>query len=473
MVVEAPPTKPNPNGPNRPSPVSNITKISSLKRYPDRDYALDLLHQIAKSVGPIIHQYKFKVGLLCEMYPKSDALLGLNVNKGQKILIRLRKPYNSREFYPMSDLIGTFLHELTHNIHGPHDAKFYALWDELREKYESGSIGLSSNYVCEENRLGAGFTAPWSTPKTIREKRLEALSKGKYKAESRRLGGAKPSGENLRSTLLKAANRRLKDSKWCPLADLEKLNLDDIEHPDTIEKFKEVIDLTKEQNEDDSEEIEIIEVDACEADSTSPNKVKDSQLWASVLRPPLEEASFEVKPPINNRPEIQYRRSNSPGKTFISQGDIYPRRKLVADMDFDEIIKKGELIQQATQEPSHPKTIEKRTKKLPHPEEFLEPKRRVRFLDSGHDPTLDEGTGPTKDNNPTTVITGHGQSNVALEEEKKPGKGKTVRSITTALSKKKESHAKRKIPKKHTEVQSDIRSKKKVRSITFDEILGK
>jgi hypothetical protein len=87
-------------------------------------------------------------------------VLGLNYNRGQKILIRLRPAGREDTFYEFEDLIGTMLHEviwstlfivdasidadcgclcmlqLTHNVHGPHDDKFYAFLKKLNEEYD-------------------------------------------------------------------------------------------------------------------------------------------------------------------------------------------------------------------------------------------------------------------------------------------------------------------------------------------------
>lgn len=393
MVVQAPPNY-NASQPTRTSPVSSIKQISSLKRYSDREHALDILHQMVKAVAPLIHEYNFRVGLLCEMYPKNPSLLGLNVNKGQKILIRLRLPYNDRLFYPMSELLGTFLHELTHNVHGPHDGKFYRLLDELKAKFETGGF-QAGNYVCEENTLGSSYS-PFGKSKSVRDKRLEALSKGKFKAEARRLGGSATRQMSIREAALMAAERRLQDSKWCPLANLDPLDLEEVLGPEQTNKsqkmkeYKHIIDLTKEGNDQDEEEIEIIEVDACDS-LLLVHKVDPSQLWANALKPALDDEASgffagSTEPSSYPDVQVQYRVSNSPGKTFIGDEHVYPRRKLVADLDFDQIIEKGRLIQIVPATQSHadaqvsdlvgPATVEKRTKQLPHPEEGLDVKRK-------------------------------------------------------------------------------------------------
>lgn len=342
--------------PNRKSPVANITNISSLKRFPDKDYALDLLHQLAVAVAPIINHYNFKVGMLCEMSPKSPNLLGLNVNKGQKILIRLRTPHNEKLFFPMSDLIGTFLHELTHNVHGPHDNKFYALLDELRNKYETGAFS-SGSYVCEENKLGGAYVPPWLLSVTVRQKRLDAVSKVKYKSESRRLGGPlnvlRP--KDLKAAMADAAERRLKDSKWCGgEVNEEELGLagQDSDTPaEKLKEYKEVIDLTNEGADiEPVTEPEVIVIDACETKSRSSSPA---------LSLSVSDTSFEVKfsptkSPFPFNGALPFRRvlfslsppSLSPGKLFIGENGIYPRLKLVADIDFGRIIEWTEVSEE-------------------------------------------------------------------------------------------------------------------------------
>ncbi|CAK9438097.1 uncharacterized protein LODBEIA_P24160 [Lodderomyces beijingensis] len=204
---------------NRPSPVANVGKIGSLTRYDDREYANSLLHDAVKELGALIHEYNFKVGLLCEMFPKSPNLLGLNVNKGQKIMLRLRYHHNERSFLPMCDIIGTFLHELTHNVHGPHDKKFYDYLAQLEKRYGELKYGGGgkSNYRCEENTLGRGMLPNGLVD--VRAKRLAVMSKTKFKAETHKLGGTgsrigKPPS-SLRQAVLDAVQRRLEDSKRC------------------------------------------------------------------------------------------------------------------------------------------------------------------------------------------------------------------------------------------------------------------
>lgn len=209
--------------PEKSPPTERIEKIGSLKRFADQKLANDLLHQIAKLVAPVLHEYNLKVGTLCEMFPKNRNLLGLNINRGQKILLRLRQYSNEKQFYPLYDLVGTMFHELTHNIYGSHDNNFYKFLDKLIKRFEEIQTGALTGYYCEEEKLGTRGSPAFGYI-SIREKRIKAFSKGKYKAESRRLGSlggeTSPSEQSmqthqLRRLMLEAAERRRRDATWC------------------------------------------------------------------------------------------------------------------------------------------------------------------------------------------------------------------------------------------------------------------
>ncbi|KAJ1917077.1 hypothetical protein H4219_003421 [Mycoemilia scoparia] len=88
----------------------------------------------------------WKVGKLLEFYPKkSTNLLGLNVNHGQTIKIRLRYPHNINAFLPFSDILGTMLHELVHINISPHNQEFYDKLNELKRETEE-LISLNQYY---------------------------------------------------------------------------------------------------------------------------------------------------------------------------------------------------------------------------------------------------------------------------------------------------------------------------------------
>jgi hypothetical protein len=98
----------------------------------------------------------WRVGLLTEFMPTTPELLGLNINHGQEIRIRLRHFHARDAFMEFEEVLGTLLHELVHIVHGPHDAKFYALLDEIRTECEMdiASKNLPLRYLGKGRTLG-------------------------------------------------------------------------------------------------------------------------------------------------------------------------------------------------------------------------------------------------------------------------------------------------------------------------------
>ncbi|QHN78518.1 DNA-dependent metalloprotease [Arachis hypogaea] len=116
------------------------------------------------------------------------------------------------------------LHELCHNAHGPHNANFYKLWDELRKECEelmsNGVTGSGEGFDLPGRRLGGHSRQP--SLSSLRKTALAAAEKRS------RLGSLLPSGPNRLggdSVIMKAlspvqaaamaAERRLQDDIWC------------------------------------------------------------------------------------------------------------------------------------------------------------------------------------------------------------------------------------------------------------------
>ncbi|CAK0843620.1 unnamed protein product [Prorocentrum cordatum] len=107
-----------------------------------------LLQKLATDPGiiDIMKSRSFKVGVLTEMSPQEAAdrmskrgtpgmdLLGYNMGAGGMIVLKLRTD-NTKGFRPYHDLINTLIHELTHNVWGPHDNNFWKLYGELKAQY--------------------------------------------------------------------------------------------------------------------------------------------------------------------------------------------------------------------------------------------------------------------------------------------------------------------------------------------------
>jgi len=107
-----------------------------------------LLQKLSTDPGiiDIMKTRKFNVGILTEMSPTEAQermakrgtpnmdLLGYNQNAGEMIVLRLRTD-SLKGFRPYHDLINTLIHEMTHNVWGPHDHNFWALYGELKAQY--------------------------------------------------------------------------------------------------------------------------------------------------------------------------------------------------------------------------------------------------------------------------------------------------------------------------------------------------
>ncbi|KAG0341456.1 3-ketoacyl-CoA thiolase, peroxisomal [Podila humilis] len=88
----------------------------------------------AGMVKPIMKAHNWRIGTLEEFY--RTGLLGMNTNRGAKIELCLRYHNNENEFLPWEEILGTMLHELAHNIRGPHDAQFYKALNDLNDEYD-------------------------------------------------------------------------------------------------------------------------------------------------------------------------------------------------------------------------------------------------------------------------------------------------------------------------------------------------
>ncbi|CAG8324374.1 unnamed protein product [Penicillium salamii] len=193
-----------------------ISEYRHEKKRPREDEALLILRKVASLVKPIMRQRAWRVGALCEFYPQQRNLLGLNVNSGQKICLRLRYPSDQRQFLPIEDVVDTMLHELCHNVIGPHNQQFHALWNQLRDEHEE---------LARKGYTGEGFL---SQGKRLGGRRIpvdEARRQARAAAEQRRtlaknsgqkLGGTRHlRGTDIRKLRADAAQRRLEVTQGC------------------------------------------------------------------------------------------------------------------------------------------------------------------------------------------------------------------------------------------------------------------
>ncbi|GFR51103.1 hypothetical protein Agub_g13432, partial [Astrephomene gubernaculifera] len=116
-----------------------VHEIKTIGKPRDNE-AKELLAKIAYQVQPLMRRREWRVPLLSEFFPANPNLLGLNIGGGggrtREIKVRLRPARDPDSFLPYESLLGTMLHELVHNVRGPHDRSFYSLLDELSGECE-------------------------------------------------------------------------------------------------------------------------------------------------------------------------------------------------------------------------------------------------------------------------------------------------------------------------------------------------
>lgn len=130
--------------------------------HPERSEALLLKLKEDPGIRAAMRKHKFTVSLLTEMEPLSNMqsshegtsrLLGLNRNQGEVIELRLRTDAHDG-YRDYKTIRKTLCHELTHNVHGPHDRQFWDLCHQVEREVDAAdwkhgghTIGESSRYA--------------------------------------------------------------------------------------------------------------------------------------------------------------------------------------------------------------------------------------------------------------------------------------------------------------------------------------
>jgi len=119
--------------------------------------------------------------------------LGLNVNHGQSIFVRLRQPSNPDSFLPFEQCLDTLLHELVHNVQGPHDERFHRIWNELRDEWMELQIKgyTGDGFLSRGNQLGGNHIPRDELRRMARSQARQEHER--YKKYGNKLGGSSQS----------------------------------------------------------------------------------------------------------------------------------------------------------------------------------------------------------------------------------------------------------------------------------------
>ncbi|KAH9849274.1 WLM domain-containing protein [Lenzites betulinus] len=245
-----------------------VNAFSHLKDRPHADKALLLLQRVASLVKPIMRKHGWVLPVLSEFFPESPNLL--DINAGQKILVRLRPPHAPDTFYDQEEVIHTMLHELTHNVHGPHDDKFYKFLSGLEDEYaalrQSGYSG--EGFYSNGHRVGANVSHDLP-PHIAKQKAVEAAEKRRQISVilggGGRIGGMARTNKTPRELAAEAAERRIRDEKACASGAVAQAEAAKAAQESVQD---DVIDLTGDDS-DGSPEPEIIIIDESPSPSSS------------------------------------------------------------------------------------------------------------------------------------------------------------------------------------------------------------
>ncbi|KNA13933.1 hypothetical protein SOVF_112060 [Spinacia oleracea] len=191
--------------------------------------ARKILENVATQVLPIMRNRKLKVRTLSEFSPSNPSHMGLNIDGGAEIKIRLRRPEKQWDFFPDEEIIDTMLHELCHNKHGPHNADFYKLLDELKQEYEElmakGVKGIGMELDLSEKPMG-GSSQPGPLP-FLHQKALKPAERRANRGTLLPSGTGNTGGDSSKANLNPVqaaaivAERRRRDELWCGTKSLE------------------------------------------------------------------------------------------------------------------------------------------------------------------------------------------------------------------------------------------------------------
>ncbi|KAJ4016496.1 hypothetical protein NW752_003621 [Fusarium irregulare] len=187
-----------------------VLSYSHLPKFPRADDALQILKKVASIVKPIMRARNWKVRQLAEFYPDQQ------------------------------NLLDTMLHELSHIVHGPHDAEFHRLWDQLRDEHErlvlKGYTG--EGFLSEGRRLGGSRMPPHEVRRLAREA-AEKRRSHPGTGSGKRLGGSAPRpGEDMRKVIADAAERRSRILKGCGTDNLSETQIRNISDTATKNGFR-------------------------------------------------------------------------------------------------------------------------------------------------------------------------------------------------------------------------------------------
>nr|CCC54043.1 conserved hypothetical protein [Trypanosoma vivax Y486] len=161
---------------------------SSTLGWSNDETAKRYLEQLLALGHRILVAHSWKIKNLKEFYPRSARLLGLNVNKGEEVRIRFRRPGAKNTFLPFEEVLCTLLHEIAHCEVSWHNGQFWKLYSKLVAECEQLKMRPTLDCLLKTmspppppgggHRLGGSLCTPPSTdPGIMRLLLIEAVQR--------------------------------------------------------------------------------------------------------------------------------------------------------------------------------------------------------------------------------------------------------------------------------------------------------
>ncbi|OBZ74248.1 hypothetical protein A0H81_06399 [Grifola frondosa] len=184
-------------------------RIEPLPHLPNPPAARALLERLAAdlAIRHVMRTHQLAVGLLTELAPhESPHLLGLNVNAGQAVKLRLRTDaYDGFRTY--AEVRRVLCHELTHNVWAEHDNNFKELNSTLnREVAQFERAEKEGTHYLAEPAGGIAHTA---LELEAQERVLGGLGGSQVLGGPGAVSAGEESPEERRRRMLEATMRRL------------------------------------------------------------------------------------------------------------------------------------------------------------------------------------------------------------------------------------------------------------------------
>jgi hypothetical protein len=222
-------------------------QLCHIPNLPNAKQCRSLLERIYKEFYPIMEKRGYNVCSLSEMCCCGDGL-DHNIRKGRRtalkimgpqvagynmttrgggrygkshsIHLRLRSAQDHSIVLSYEEVAGVMAHEMAHCVHGPHNAAFYKLMDEILDQH---AVYMAKGIVADEQGFpihsSQAYTLGGNSTRNDKSARMQAAQRRQWMPSGpQKLGGSSQFQDLLppgQAAAQAAYERRLRDEVWC------------------------------------------------------------------------------------------------------------------------------------------------------------------------------------------------------------------------------------------------------------------